>query len=436
MGMLTKKGFKLAFTRNHKICIVGLGYVGLPLALAFAEVGFQTVGFDKNKKRILALKAGIDHTGEVHSEKLSFIDNLEFTDNLSDIAHSNFFIVCVPTPVDQSNVPDLSILKAATETVGAVLKKDDMVIFESTVYPGVTEDICVPILSKKSNLTYNKDFYVGYSPERINPGDKTRGVKDITKVVSCSSPDKEKVVVSLYESIISAGVFLAKSIKVAEAAKVIENTQRDVNIALINELSILFSKLNINTNEVLEAAGTKWNFLNFHPGLVGGHCIGVDPYYLTHKAHEIGYHPEIISAGRRVNDGMAKFVVEELIKKIFTSAKLQTLENKVLILGSTFKENCPDIRNSKVFEIGQQLKGYGIEAVLVDPLADLDEIHAIYNVNAYNSIPDQSYDAVIMAVPHTEFQDLTYQQLKSYTVNNSGIIFDLRGTLDHADVRL
>ncbi len=421
---------------RHKICIIGLGYVGLPLAVEFAHAGFETLGYDKDTKRVGELINGLDKTGEVRGEKFSNLDNLNFSNNLKDAASFNFFIVCVPTPVDKANVPDLSILKNATRDVGLLLKKDDIVVFESTVYPGVTEEICVPILQTTSGLSFNSEFFVGYSPERINPGDSERSLQNIVKIVSCSSTEKQQTIVNVYDKIISAGIYLAQSIKIAEAAKVIENTQRDVNIALVNELAIIFNKLNIKTKDVIDAAATKWNFIKYHPGLVGGHCIGVDPYYLTYKAQEIGYHPEIISAGRRINDYMPNFVCDRLIKAMFGVGRNQKLNGNVLILGATFKENCPDIRNSKVFEIIEKLSEYGIRSCLVDPIADLSEIELKHGIKAFSSIPEIFFDCVLLAVPHFKFDDLTYNQLKSKTVNKSGLVFDLRGFLDKSDLSL
>jgi UDP-N-acetyl-D-galactosamine dehydrogenase len=354
------------------IAMIGLGYVGLPLAVEFGKM-IPTIGFDINPARVKELEDGHDSTLEVDSENMQSATQLSYTSNSADIASANFFIITVPTPVDNYNNPDLTPLEKASETVGKRLKKGDYVVYESTVYPGATEEVCVPVLEKQSGLTYNKDFYVGYSPERINPGDKEHTVTKIKKVVSGSTPEAAAFINTVYQTVISAGTYLASSIKVAEAAKVIENTQRDVNIALINELSRLFNLLEIDTWEVLKAAGTKWNFLNFTPGLVGGHCIGVDPYYLTYKAEEIGYKPEIILAGRRINDGMGKYVASECIKlMVRKGASLKG--GRALILGITFKENCPDIRNTKVIDIYSELKSYNLEVDVFDPWANAKEV--------------------------------------------------------------
>ena len=426
-----------------KISIIGLGYVGLPLAVAFSEK-YKVVGFDINQKRVDELNKGIDTTLEVSEDelKLALTNNqLQITSNLEDIKDSNVYIITVPTPIDNHKTPDLTPLKKASETVGKVLKKGDTVIYESTVYPGCTEEVCVPILEKTSGLKFNKDFYVGYSPERINPGDKEHTVKKILKVTSGSTPEIAKEIDKLYASIIEAGTHLAPSIKVAEAAKVIENTQRDINIAFVNELALIFDKLNIDTKDVLEAAGTKWNFLKFTPGLVGGHCIGVDPYYLTYKAKEIGYHPEIILAGRRLNDNMGIFVANKVIKLMIQ--KGHTIKSsKVLVLGITFKENCPDIRNSRVIDVIRELEEFGVNVDVYDPWADRDEVKREYNIDLLSTVNHQQltdYDGVVLAVAHKEFKDLEtlIQNLKLKT-QNSLVVYDIKSFFDEnlADGRL
>lgn len=417
---------------QYKVAVIGLGYVGLPLALEFGKK-YITVGFDINQKRIDQLNSGIDVTLEVENKQLSEVlasGLFSVTNQISDIADCNFFIVTVPTPTDKNNRPILTPLEKASTTVGSILKKGDIVVYESTVYPGVTEDECVPILEKVSGLKFNLDFFVGYSPERINPGDKQHTVTKILKVTSGSTKEAAQTVDSIYKSVISAGTYLASSIKVAEAAKVIENSQRDINIAFVNELSKIFNLLGIDTTEVLEAAGTKWNFLKFKPGLVGGHCIGVDPYYLAQKAQEVGYHPEIILAGRRLNDGMGKYVATELIKLMLRKDILVT-RSKILVLGFTFKENCPDIRNTKVIDIINELSTYSVNLTVVDPWADIQEVIHEYNFNILNEVPNGvKYDGVILAVGHNKFLD---HNISNYTSDNS-VIYDVKGLLEKSKV--
>ena len=423
---------------DSRIAIIGLGYVGLPLAVAFAK-HYSVVGFDINDSRISALRTGVDHTLEISGEELQEVilgvpddKGLEFASNIEAIANCNIFIVTVPTPTDKHNRPDLTPLYRASETVGKVLKNGDIVIYESTVYPGVTEDECVPVLEKISGLTFNMDFFVGYSPERINPGDKEHTVTKILKVTSGSTTESADTINQLYKSVITAGTFKASSIKVAEAAKVIENSQRDINIAFVNELSKIFNKLGIDTNEVLEAAGTKWNFLKFKPGLVGGHCIGVDPYYLAQKAQEVGYHPEIILAGRRLNDSMGAYIAEEVVK-LMVKKEVTVRNAKVLILGITFKENCPDVRNTRIIDIIKELKSFHIEPVIFDPWANANDVMKEYDLqisNDINNIPANSFEAGILAVAHSEFQNI---DLRNY-IKNPGVIYDVKGLLDKAIV--
>ncbi len=420
---------------NVSLAIVGLGYVGLPLAVEFGK-SRPVVGFDINVARINELRSGEDHTLETSHEDLASAKHLRFTSNPADLMSSNVFIVTVPTPIDEHNQPDLTPLIKASETIGGVLKAGDIVIYESTVYPGATEEECVPVLERVSGLVFNKDFYAGYSPERINPGDKEHRVTTIKKVTSGSTAEVADLVDAIYKEIIVAGTHKAESIKVAEAAKVIENTQRDVNIALINELAIIFNKLKIDTEAVLRAAGTKWNFLPFRPGLVGGHCIGVDPYYLTHKAQSIGYHPEIILAGRRLNDGMGAYVVSQLVKAMMRR-KIQVEGAKVLVLGVTFKENCPDIRNTKVIDILRELSDFNMEVDVYDPWADAAETVAEYNIGLLNSPQHGEYDAVIIAVAHNQFKNLGAQGIKAFGKKES-VIYDLKYVLnkDESDIRL
>lgn len=413
---------------NQKICIIGLGYVGLPLAHAFSEK-YPVVGFDISKWRIDELRNGYDRTLELNEEQLknALKNGIQFTLNADDIRDCNIYIVTVPTPIDKHKKPDLTPLIKASETIGKVLKKDDIVIYESTVYPGATEEDCVPILEKFSGLKFNTDFYCGYSPERINPGDKEHTVTKIKKVTSGSTPEIGKKVDALYASIITAGTHLAPTIKVAEAAKVIENSQRDINIAFVNELSMIFSRLGIDTNAVLEAAGTKWNFLKFKPGLVGGHCIGVDPYYLTHKAQEVGYNPEIILAGRRLNDNMGIYVANQVIKLMIKKGHKIEGSN-VLVLGITFKENCPDIRNSRVIDVIRELQEFGCNVEVSDYWANPTEVLHEYGLNLVENI-NNHYDAVILAVAHEEYKKLDF-------TNKEQVIFDIKSVLERSDGRL
>jgi len=414
---------------KDKICIIGLGYVGLPLAHAFSSK-YEVVGFDISQWRIDELNSGYDRTLELSENQVkeAMKNGMKFTLNMTDIQDCNIYIVTVPTPIDKNKRPDLTPLIKASETVGKVLKKDDIVIYESTVYPGATEEECVPVLEAFSNLKFNIDFFCGYSPERINPGDKEHTVTKILKVTSGSTPEIGGKVDELYASIITAGTHLAPTIKVAEAAKVIENSQRDINIAFVNELSIIFNKLGINTNDVLAAAGTKWNFLPFKPGLVGGHCIGVDPYYLTHKAQSIGYNPEIILAGRRLNDNMGIYVANQVIKLMIKKGHKIEGSN-VLILGITFKENCPDIRNSRVIDVINELKEFGCNIDVYDPWANEKEVQHEYNLELKKELEILKYKAIVLAVAHNEFR-----QLKLKTEEN--IVFDIKSILKNSDGRL
>ena len=414
------------------IAIIGLGYVGLPLAVEFGKKR-PVIGFDINQQRIEELISGIDYTHECTTEELEEANQLSFTSDSDHLERAQIFIVTVPTPVDSANRPDLTPLIKASETVGKVLKVGDIVIYESTVYPGATEEVCVPVLAKFSGLAFNKDFYCGYSPERINPGDKNHRLPSIRKVTSGSTAEVSKWVDRLYAEIITAGTYMASSIKVAEAAKVIENTQRDVNIALMNELSLIFHKLGIDTVEVLEAAETKWNFLPFRPGLVGGHCIGVDPYYLTHKAQAMGYHPEVILAGRRINDSMAEYVADETVKLMLQKG-LPVLGCKILVLGLSFKENCPDVRNSKVVDIVNRLQAYNTTVDIYDPWVDLEEARIEYGIDCLPALPENNrYSAIVLAVSHDEFKRLGIEKIKQFGVLNS-VIFDVKGVLDKNSV--
>ena len=420
---------------NLKLAVIGLGYVGLPLAVEFGKQQ-SVVGFDINQQRINALSSGHDSTLEVSDEELKEATFLKFSADVSTLAACNTYIVTVPTPIDQYNQPDLTPLIKASESIGKVLKRGDIVIYESTVYPGATEEECVPVLEKYSGLVFNVDFYAGYSPERINPGDKEHRVTTIKKVTSGSTPDVADLVDALYNKIIVAGTHKASSIKVAEAAKVIENTQRDLNIALINELSIIFNKLGIDTESVLEAAGTKWNFLPFRPGLVGGHCIGVDPYYLTHKAQSIGYHPEIILAGRRLNDGMGAYVVSQLIKAMLKQ-RIHVDGARVLVMGLAFKENCPDLRNTRVVDIVRELAEYNITVDVFVPWVSSEEACHEYGIVPVNQPDKESYDAIVVAVAHNEFRSLGAQAIRSYGKPNH-ILYDLKYLLsrEESDIRL
>ncbi|MCF7970300.1 MAG: Vi polysaccharide biosynthesis UDP-N-acetylglucosamine C-6 dehydrogenase TviB [Methylococcaceae bacterium] len=408
---------------NTKIAMIGLGYVGLPLAVEFGKK-YTTVGFDINRPRIDELNLGHDHTLEVSDEELAEADKLSYTADIDDIKTCNVYIVTVPTPINEYKQPDLSPLEKASALLGEVIKQNDIVIYESTVYPGATEEVCIPILEQVSGLKFNENFYVGYSPERINPGDKEHRVTNILKVTSGSTPAIAEQVDQLYKSIITAGTHKASSIKVAEAAKVIENTQRDVNIALINELALIFNRLGIDTEEVLIAAGTKWNFLPFRPGLVGGHCIGVDPYYLTYKAQSIGYNPEIILSGRRINDGMGEYVVSRLIK-LMLQKRIHVQQSDVLIMGLTFKENCPDLRNTRVVDIVKELKTYGVNVHIYDPWVDSEEAMHEYGILPITSLEDNKYDAILLAVAHEQFKKMDIKQVRALGKPDA-VIYDLK----------
>jgi UDP-N-acetyl-D-galactosamine dehydrogenase len=419
---------------KNKIAIIGLGYVGLPLARLFATK-YPVVGFDINERRISELNSGKDETLEIEEDLLKSVlitknpnigeKGLFCSSQIEDISDCNIYIVTVPTPVDKNNRPDLTPLYKAGETVGKVLKKGDIVIYESTVYPGATEDDCIPVLEKISGLKFNEDFFAGYSPERINPGDKEHTVEKILKVTSGSTPEIGKMVNDLYQSVITAGTYLAPSIKIAEAAKVIENSQRDINIAFVNELAKIFNLMEIDTHEVLKAAGTKWNFLPFKPGLVGGHCIGVDPYYLAQKSQEFGYHPEIILAGRRMNDSMGQYVAGETVKMMLQN-NLEIKNSKVLVLGITFKENCPDVRNTKVVDVAENLEEYGIDVSIFDPWANPDEVLGEYKLSIVSKMPEEKFNAIVLAVSHDEFKTLNFQNYLS----ENGIIYDVKGVLE------
>lgn len=407
-----------------KVAIIGLGYVGLPLAVEFGRTR-PVIGFDINQKRIAELQVGEDFTLETTAEELLAAEHLNFTTAIDDLRSSNCFIVTVPTPVDQYKRPDLTPLLKASETVGKVLKKGDLVIYESTVYPGATEEDCVPVLEKFSGLKFNEDFFCGYSPERINPGDKVNTLTKIKKITSGSTPEIAKLVDDLYASIITAGTFPASSIKVAEAAKVIENTQRDLNIALVNELSVIFSRLNIDTLDVLEAAGSKWNFLPFRPGMVGGHCIGVDPYYLTHKAEAVGYHPQVILAGRRINDNMARYAARNVIRLMLQKG-VDVARSKIGIMGVTFKENCPDIRNSKIADLVKELQTWGVETVVCDPWANAKEVEHEYGIKLGMIDSDNQVDALVVAVGHDQFRALDAAELRGMCRGDMPVLADLK----------
>ena len=427
---------------NHKnkIAIVGLGYVGLPLARLFATK-YPVVGFDINTARVQELKSGKDSTLEVEDHLLQSVllnenpskdkTGLFCSDQIEDIADANIYIITVPTPVDKNNRPVLTPLYKSSETVGKVLKKGDIVIYESTVYPGVTEEECIPVLEKVSGLTFNVDFFAGYSPERINPGDKEHTVEKILKVTSGSNPEIGKIVDDLYKSVITAGTHLAPTIKVAEAAKVIENSQRDINIAFVNELAKIFNLMNIDTHEVLKAAGTKWNFLPFKPGLVGGHCIGVDPYYLAQKAQEFGYHPEIILAGRRLNDSMGQYVAEQVIKTMIKK-DINVNGAEILMLGITFKENCPDVRNTKIVDVIKALEDFGVKVTTFDPWANPEEVHHEYSIWSTNEVPNAKFDAIVLGVAHKEFLDMDFSFLRK----ENAILYDVKGVLKNSDNKL
>jgi UDP-N-acetyl-D-galactosamine dehydrogenase len=421
--------------RGCRIGVVGLGYVGLPLAVEFGK-HFDTVGFDIKQQRIDELKAGKDGTLECSPAELKAAKKLSYSTSLKDLGECRVFIVTVPTPIDRYNRPDLTPLEKSSETVGKVLKKGDVVVYESTVYPGCTEEVCIPILERVSGLKFNKDFYAGYSPERINPGDKEHRLPSIKKVTSGSTPAVANFVDKLYRSVVTAGTHKASSIRVAEAAKVIENTQRDVNIALINELALLFNRLGIDTEEVLLAAGSKWNFLPFRPGLVGGHCIGVDPYYLTHKAQEVGFHPEMILAGRRLNDSMANYVAGQVVK-LMAGKKILAKGAKILVLGLTFKENCPDLRNSKVADVVRELKSYGATVDVFDPWIDHDEAEHEYGIRPIKRVKDGAYDAAVLAVGHKEFRDKGIASIRKACKKNH-VVYDIKYVFpsDQVDGRL
>jgi UDP-N-acetyl-D-galactosamine dehydrogenase len=420
---------------KHRIAVIGLGYVGLPLAVEFGKK-YRTLGFDINSERIKALEAGRDETLEIDATELKAAKKLEFTAKAKDIAACTVFIVTVPTPIDRFKRPDLSPLLGASETVGRALKKGDVVIYESTVYPGCTEEVCVPVLERFSSLRFNRDFYCGYSPERINPGDKQHRLPSIKKVTSGSTPRTADFVNELYASIIEAGTHRASSIRVAEAAKVIENTQRDVNIALVNELSLIFKRMGIDTEEVLRAAGTKWNFLPFRPGLVGGHCIGVDPYYLTHKATEIGYHPEMILAGRRINDGMGAYIAQQIIK-LMTGRRIMVADSRILVMGLAFKENCPDLRNSKVVDIVEELRRFDAAIDVHDPWIDPSAAYREYGIRPVATPRAATYDAIVIAVAHDEFKSMGVHKIRQLAKKRH-VLYDVKYLFapDQTDGRL
>jgi UDP-N-acetyl-D-glucosamine/UDP-N-acetyl-D-galactosamine dehydrogenase len=416
---------------KKKIAIIGLGYVGLPLAVEFGRRR-SVIGFDINQKRINGLKSGVDSTFETTAQELHDAIHLSYTCNLNNLKNCEIFIITVPTPIDKNKKPDLTPLEKSSKSVGSILKKNDIVIYESTVYPGATEEVCVPILEKQSGLIFNKDFYCGYSPERINPGDKDHRISNIKKITAGSTASIADEIDKLYQEIIIAGTHKASSIKVAEAAKVIENTQRDVNIALVNELAVIFNKLNIDTESVLEAAGTKWNFLPFRPGLVGGHCIGVDPYYLTHKALEVGYNPKIILAGRKLNDSMASYVVSQVLG-LMRKKNINVEGANVLIMGLTFKENCPEIRNTRIIDLVKELDYFKCNVDIYDPWADKVEALQEYNVNPIDLPEQNKYDAIIIAVLHEEFKKLSSKDIKKFGKNNH-ILYDIKYLLNENEV--
>ncbi len=416
---------------NARIAVIGLGYVGLPLAVEFGR-RYPTIGFDINTNRIDELKQGFDRSLEVEAEALQRAEMLTYTSQISELSRCNVYVVTVPTPIDKNKRPDLGPLVSASTSVGGILKPGDVVIYESTVYPGATEEVCVPILERRSGLAYNRDFFAGYSPERINPGDKSHRVTNIVKVTSGSTPQAADFVDALYDSVIEAGTHKASSIKVAEAAKVIENTQRDVNIALINELAVLFHRLGLDTLEVLEAAGSKWNFLPFRPGLVGGHCIGVDPYYLTHKAQEAGHHPEIILAGRRINDSMGEYVVARVVK-LMTQRRIHVCQSNILILGVTFKENCPDIRNTRVIDMIHELRTYHANVEVYDPWAHKDEAREELGLELVDEPEKGHYDAIIVATGHDQFTEMGAGGIRALGTSNA-VLFDVKGILPKSEV--
>lgn len=420
---------------NIKIAIIGQGYVGLPLAVEFGK-HYPTLGFDIQQQRVNELKKGHDSTLEVSDEEIASSKQLDFSADVNELKHYNVFIVTVPTPIDEAKKPDLTPLRKASEMLGKVIQAGDVVIYESTVYPGTTEEECLPIIEKESGLTFNEDFFAGYSPERINPGDKERRVHNIVKITSGSTPEISDFVDNLYNKIVTVGTHKASSIKVAEAAKVIENTQRDLNIALVNELAIIFNKLGIDTLEVLEAAGSKWNFLPFRPGLVGGHCISVDPYYLTHKAQQSGYHPDVILAGRKINDDMGRYISDQVIH-LMMRKRLHVVDSNILILGFTFKENCPDLRNTRVIDIVNCLQAYHAQVDIYDPWANAAEAKEEYDINLISEPKKNHYDAVIICVAHDEFRDMGEQGIKAFA-KEQHIIYDVKHTLpkDSVDARL
>lgn len=420
---------------NIKIAIIGQGYVGLPLAVEFGK-HYPTLGFDIQQQRVNELKKGHDSTLEVSDEEIASSKQLDFSADVNELKHYNVFIVTVPTPIDEAKKPDLTPLRKASEMLGKVIQAGDVVIYESTVYPGTTEEECLPIIEKESGLTFNEDFFAGYSPERINPGDKERRVHNIVKITSGSNPEISDFVDNLYNKIVTVGTHKASSIKVAEAAKVIENTQRDLNIALVNELAIIFNKLGIDTLEVLEAAGSKWNFLPFRPGLVGGHCISVDPYYLTHKAQQSGYHPDVILAGRKINDDMGRYISDQVIH-LMMRKRLHVVDSNILILGFTFKENCPDLRNTRVIDIVNCLQAYHAQVDIYDPWANAAEAKEEYDINLISEPKKNHYDAVIICVAHDEFRDMGEQGIKAFA-KEQHIIYDVKHTLpkDSVDARL
>lgn len=424
-----------ATPESAKIAVIGLGYVGLPLAIEFAK-RYQVVGFDINSRRISDLKRCVDRTLEVSVNELKQSTSLSYTDNTSDIKECNVFIITVPTPIDRHKQPNLDPLIEASELVARVLKENDVVIYESTVYPGATEEVCVPLLERTSGLRFNENFFVGYSPERINPGDKVRHLTSIVKVTSGSTSATAEYIDNLYSSIVTAGTYKAPSIRVAEAAKVIENTQRDLNIALVNELAIVFNKMGIDTQAVLEAAETKWNFLPFRPGLVGGHCIGVDPYYLTHKAEAIGYYPQIILAGRRLNDGMGEYVAEQLVKKMVKEA-IRVNGSKVLVMGLAFKENCPDLRNTRVIDVIEHLRSYGVEVDVCDPWVDPVDAESQYGITLIQSPTKSYYDGIIVAVAHDQYRLQDIAEVRGLG-NETHVLYDLKGIWNSSlsDLRL
>jgi len=422
--------------KDLRIALIGLGYVGLPIAISFAERGINTIGFDVNKHKIELYQQGIDPTHEVGNEKIKNTKNIIYTSDEKKLDNANFFIVAVPTPVSEDKMPDLNPVISATKIVARHLKQGDYVVYESTVYPGVTEEVCLPLLEEISGLKLNIDFKLGYSPERINPGDPVHRLNNIIKVVSGSDNEALEHIANVYSIVVDAGVHKASSIKVAEAAKVIENAQRDINIAFVNELALIFDKMGIDTKEVLEAAGTKWNFLKFTPGLVGGHCIGVDPYYLTYKAQILGYHPQVILAGRRINDGMGKFIAEKCVKKMIAQ-EIPIKNATVAVLGLTFKENCPDIRNSKVYDIISELKEYGINVLVTDPLADKEEAKKEYDVNLVELDNIKEVDAVIIAVSHKEYTNLSLDKIKSLYKNthNKKVLIDVKAIINKEEAQ-